>query len=402
MKRALSISIALWVMLIAASLFWNIQQNRKHHLEMLFQTARSFFHQIEITREWNASHGGIYAPVTANTRPNPFLKQPMRDLYINSSLTLTKINPAFMTRQIADIAKKYNNTQFHITSLKPIRPENQANELEQSALLIFDAGLEKEIGKILSSNSGDTFFYMAPLVTRKPCLTCHAEQGYKEGDIRGGISITLPISSSSPLLSIILEHLFIGLAGLSGIVFFGMKLSNAYLMVKNQAVIDALTGVPNRRNFTERILEEVNRHKRQKEPLSVLMCDIDNFKGYNDTYGHSAGDNCLLQIAQTIKKSLRRPSDFCARYGGEEFVIILPATSATGALSVAVTIIENIRELNIVHINSPPALRVTVSIGVATSETEDATSHETLIKQADIALYHAKSSGRNCVKVFWN
>lgn len=402
MKRALSISIAIWITLISASLFWNLQQNRKHHTEMLLQAARSFFQQIEITREWNASHGGVYAPVTAITQPNPFLQKPMRELQINNSLTLTKINPAFMTRQIADIAKKYNNIQFHITSLKPIRPQNQASKWEEMALHAFDAGSEKEIGQIINTDAGQSFFYMAPLITLKPCLKCHAEQGYKEGDIRGGISITLPLSTRSPTLPIIIEHLVIGIAGLSGIVFFGMKLSNAYLMVKNQAVIDALTGVPNRRNFTERILEEVNRHKRQKEPLSVLMCDIDNFKGYNDTYGHNAGDECLLQIAQTIRKSLRRPSDFCARYGGEEFVIILPATNTTGALSVAVTIIENIRELNIVHEKSPPALRVTVSVGVATSETEELLSHEMLIKQADIALYHAKNSGRNCVKVFWS
>ena len=109
---------------------------------------------------------------------------------------------------------------------------------------------------------------------------------------------------------------------------------------------------------------------------------------------------CLSKIAQTIKKSLRRPSDFCARYGGEEFVIILPSTNATGALSVAVTIIENVRELAIPHNQSPPSLQVTLSIGVATAETPQVISHEALIKEADMALYHAKNSGRNCVKVF--
>ncbi len=83
------------------------------------------------------------------------------------------------------------------------------------------------------------------------------------------------------------------------------------------------------------------------------MCDIDNFKGYDDTYRHSAGCDCLLKIAQTIKKSLRRPSDFCARYGGEEFVIIRPLTNAKGVLSVAMTIIENVRELGIPHEQSP-------------------------------------------------
>ena len=402
MKRALTLCLAVWISIISLSLFWNLAKSREQQTALLTETARSFFQQIEITREWNASHGGVYVPITETTLPNPYLKGPRRELQVDSSLTLTKINPAFMTRQIADIASKYNNIQFHITSLNPIRPDNAPSDQEKEALLSFEKENVKEIGRIIAKDSTTSFFYMAPLVTRPPCLKCHADQGYKEGDIRGGISVTVPVNLPSVSLPLIIGHLLIGGAGLAGILFFGLKLTSVYTMVKNQAVIDALTGVPNRRNFTERILEEVNRHRRQKEPLSVLMCDIDNFKGYNDTYGHAAGDACLLKIAQTIRKSLRRPSDFCARYGGEEFVIILPSTNATGALSVAVTIIENVREVAIPHEQSPPAMRVTVSIGVATTESTDALSHETLIKQADMALYHAKDSGRNCVKVFWN
>lgn len=128
------------------------------------------------------------------------------------------------------------------------------------------------------------------------------------------------------------------------------------------------------------------------------MCDIDNFKGYNDNYGHTAGDKCLLLVAQTIKNSIRRPSDFCARYGGEEFVLILPETDMSGALKVAEKVLKNIRELKIVHESSSPLKVITMSIGTATASEKSLDSHEELVKQADTALYLAKKNGKNRVE----
>ncbi len=130
------------------------------------------------------------------------------------------------------------------------------------------------------------------------------------------------------------------------------------------------------------------------------MCDVDNFKAYNDTYGHSSGDQCLIKVAQTIKTSLKRPDDFCARYGGEEFVIILPSESLDGAMHVAETIRSNIEKMGISHKKSFPAQIVTLSLGVTTLEGTTLASHEELIKHADMALYKAKEQGRNQVQSF--
>lgn len=157
----------------------------------------------------------------------------------------------------------------------------------------------------------------------------------------------------------------------------------------NLSLMDGLTGVSNRRHFDLELAQQTG------YPLSLLMIDVDLFKLYNDTLGHQAGDICLLTIAQTLEKALLRSSDKVFRYGGEEFTVILPSTSATAALAVAGRIMDAIHQLKIPHKCSPIAPFITISVGIATRGPEDATDNETLIKQADKALYRAKSSGRN-------
>lgn len=150
------------------------------------------FRLIELTRDWNAQHGGVYVPVTKETQPNPYLDHPRRDLTTTDGTRLTMVNPAFMTRQIAEIAEKAEGVKFHITSLKLIRPENQADGWETESL----RGFEKEGGKerlsLIEEETGAVHRYMAPLLIKPPCLTCHSAQAYNVGDVRGGISITMP------------------------------------------------------------------------------------------------------------------------------------------------------------------------------------------------------------------
>jgi len=391
--------ILAWVILIAISFLWNYTNARKEQERIALYSARSFFGHIVITRLWNARHGGLYAPITGNMLPNPYLDEQMRDIEVNDELKLTKVNPAYMTRQISEIAMEQKGVQFHITSLKPIRPQNKPTTREKKFLKAFEKGV-KEKGMLIKDGVGNSYFYMAPLKTKKSCLKCHAKQGYNEGDVRGGISVTSPYVMKIPFFSLLLGHIGIGFVGLFGIIIAGRRLNKAYETIKRQAAFDALTKIPNRRSFSERILQEYKRSQRYQEPLSIIMCDVDNYKTYNDTYGHSSGDQCLIKIAQTIKTSLKRPGDFCARYGGEEFVILLPNVSLDGAMNVAETIRSNIEKMRIPHKNSLPAQIVTLSFGVTTSEGTTLVSHEELIKHADIALYKAKAQGRNQVQSF--
>jgi hypothetical protein len=146
MKTKSYIVILFWLLVVGGAFGKNYSSETKAHNDRAFQTARAFFDQIVLSRAWNTGHGGVYVPVTENTQPNPYLDDPLRDLETNKGIKLTKINPAFMTRQIAEIAAKEKGVQFHITSLKPIRPGNNPADWERIWLESFEKGIMEQGG----------------------------------------------------------------------------------------------------------------------------------------------------------------------------------------------------------------------------------------------------------------
>jgi two-component system cell cycle response regulator len=165
--------------------------------------------------------------------------------------------------------------------------------------------------------------------------------------------------------------------------------------LKRLASVDGLTQVANRRIFDEFLDSEWRRCQREKHSLSLILCDVDSFKLYNDNYGHQAGDDCLVKVAQGIRHSVKRPGDLVARYGGEEFAVILPNTHSAGAMAVAEVIRAQVRGLQIPHQKSQVCGYVTVSLGVSTIIPSVKLSPQLLIAAADKALYQAKSQGRD-------
>ncbi len=165
--------------------------------------------------------------------------------------------------------------------------------------------------------------------------------------------------------------------------------------LKMLSVIDGLTQIPNRRRFDECLDSEWKRHYRNKESLSVIICDIDFFKSYNDTYGHQGGDECLQKVAWAIHECVQRPGDLAARYGGEEFVLVLPNTDAKGALVVAEKVRMSVAGLQIPHEQSKVDAYISLSLGIAAMVPGSDNSAEDLVKEADEALYLAKANGRN-------
>lgn len=165
-----------------------------------------------------------------------------------------------------------------------------------------------------------------------------------------------------------------------------------------KARIDGLTQIANRRRFDEYLLQEWNRHLRIQQPLSLLICDVDHFKLYNDHYGHQAGDECLKSVAKAINHCFRT-GDLVARYGGEEFALVLPHTTVAGAVQVAERVRTTVAAAALPHATSPVCNQVTVSIGVActTPRPKDAAGARTLVEEADRNLYLAKHRGRNRV-----
>ena len=174
-----------------------------------------------------------------------------------------------------------------------------------------------------------------------------------------------------------------------------ITLKKANLRLTYQANIDSLTQIANRRRFDEYIAQEWSRCARERQYLSLILCDVDYFKTYNDTYGHQAGDNCLYEVAQGIDRAVKRPADVAFRYGGEEFAVILPYTEGQGAIRVAETIHQHIKDLQLPHSGSEIGNIVTISIGVSSLIPDIRSSPHTLIAAADAALYNSKIKGRD-------
>jgi diguanylate cyclase (GGDEF)-like protein/PAS domain S-box-containing protein len=175
-------------------------------------------------------------------------------------------------------------------------------------------------------------------------------------------------------------------------------LQSAYRAMETLVVVDALTGIANRRRFDDALATEWRRALREGSKLSLLLIDADHFKRYNDTYGHVRGDSCLKQIAEAALDVVLRPGDLVARYGGEEFAVILPGTDETGAKGVADEICDAVRNRRLPHEGNAPGI-VTISIGCATIVPQRGKTAQDLIESADQALYRAKGRGRNRVVV---
>lgn len=175
------------------------------------------------------------------------------------------------------------------------------------------------------------------------------------------------------------------------------ELQAAYRELEKQASIDGLTGVSNRRTFNESLTREWSRSLRNHRPISLILIDVDEFKSYNDTYGHMAGDECLRTVASVLRQSVRRPSDLVARYGGEEFAVLLPETDLAGAGLLAEAMRRGVSREQITHQGSHVSDVLTISLGIASMIPAHGGDPASLIVSADRSLYNAKAAGRNCV-----
>ncbi len=233
--------VLLWISFIAFAFIWNLTLVTTNTSKLALKESRAFFNQIVISREWNARHGGVYVPVTEGTQPNKYIIDSLRDIRVNDRLLLTKINPAYMTRQVSEINKERLGLQFHITSLNPVRAENRADDWEMLALKSFEEDRQTEVFELIGDRSGRVYRYMAPLVTEQSCLKCHAHQGYQVGDIRGDISINVPAgpylaTGKSQLTFFTLVLFTILVAGIFVSVIYYQRTNSYYRVIeaKNQ------------------------------------------------------------------------------------------------------------------------------------------------------------------------
>lgn len=263
--------LVFWTISFAIIIFISKAHLTETTLEEARIAARIAFEKDVIYRKWATNHGGVYVPVTDKTPPNPYLKDiPERDIVTPSGRKLTLMNPAYMTRQVHELAEADNGNAHllgHLTSLNPIRPENAPTLWEREALLSFERGV-KEHSEIVMHDGEQYMRLMRPFITEKPCLKCHARQGYKEGDIRGGISVGVPMAPlwathESELQATIIRNVVMWFIGVA------LMLIGARVMVRIDA--DRLKAAEELENSFERaenmVVERTSELKRANENL---------------------------------------------------------------------------------------------------------------------------------------
>ncbi len=222
-KYAIFMLVA-WSLVIGASMGWNYVQKKEGAILSASEAARTQFSMDVLNRRWSAGHGGVYVPVSESTQPNPYLDNVIdRDIKTPSGKLLTLVNPAYMTRQVHELGLETSHIRGHITSLNPIRKENFADKWETKALKSFEKNV-KEVASVEILNGVAHLRLMRPLITEKGCMKCHEQQGYKVGDIRGGISSSVPMEpyltiANSEIFNLALWH---GVLWLFGVLFLGV------------------------------------------------------------------------------------------------------------------------------------------------------------------------------------
>jgi diguanylate cyclase (GGDEF)-like protein len=310
-----------------------------------------------------------------------------------------------MTRQVNELAMEMNGFQGHITSLNPIRPENRPDPWETEALKTFERGT-KEAGSIEMTSGKEYFRFMRPFVTEKDCLKCHAAQGYKEGDIRGGISISIPMEplraiERSRMAELTIAHSFLWIIGLAGIGAGTRRLRRQTLLrekleeeLLSLSITDPLTGLHNRRGFLSLAGQQLKLSDRNKRGVLLYFADLDGLKWINDTLGHEEGDEALIEAATVLKETFRA-SDIIARLGGDEYAAL--AIDITNANTEIFT--SRLQSLIDTRNNQENRrYRLSISVGCSYYDPENPCSLDELMAHADQLMYEQKQNKKGLLQ----
>jgi diguanylate cyclase (GGDEF)-like protein len=373
LKKYILILVVIWTAGIFISLGWTIYQLRQSILTVARTSAEISYN-----------------------------KDLIYDIMTSNFLSLTLINTPSMTRQVNELNIAMHKVQGHITSLNPIRPENRPDSWETKALKTFERGT-KETGSIEMVSGKEFFRFMRPLVTEKSCLKCHAAQGYKEGDIRGGISVSIPMEplrtiERSRMAQLSLAHGFLWLIGMIGIVGGTRRLWKQTLLrekleeeLLSLSINDPLTGLHNRRGFLSLAEQQLKLSDRTKQGVQLYFADLDELKWINDTLGHVEGDNALIEAANILKETFRT-SDIIARLGGDEFAVLAIDTTEAD-YEIFTARMQSLFETRNNQENR--RYRLSISVGSSYYDPKNPCSLDDLISRADKLMYEQKQKKKS-------
>jgi diguanylate cyclase (GGDEF)-like protein len=397
MRRLLVPAIAIiWTAVLFLVYGQLVRMDEEDTRRVALAQARALFQQVVDARSWNAAHGGVYVEVDEATQPNPYLDVPGRDLVTTDGRKLTLVNPAYMTRKIAEIGRQRRGVVIHITSLKPLNPGNKPLPWEEGALRTFEGGTDYLAEFFDKAGDERSFRYMEPLLVEESCLTCHARQGYEPGDIRGGISVTFPARDLVRSMAIFRLELgmvlvmvwLLGLALMGSLNMFFVQKQRQVEELRNLALVDELTGLNNRRAFFALAGQQMEWIGRFSQKALLLFFDLDDLKGINDRFGHEEGDAALKLAAEALRNSFRA-SDIVSRYAGDEFAAFLPKSSLVHRDLIVGRVRDNVNEQNR---KVGKDYTLSVSIGVAEFDPEAPVSLEDLTREADRKMYGEKKT----------
>lgn len=362
-------------------------------------------------------------------------RQAYQKKFIENHIKITsKTLELLPVRTMKDVSEQYssmlnNRINIRTVAANPRDILNKANTEEMALIESFKKDKSKNTFLKVENNAG--YIYAEPLYMKKQCINCHGKReevietvrnlydtgyNYQAGDIYGILVVDYKNNDFIQKLDFIyyrqrfvVSLVFLLVIGATFLLFrtirkkdnrYQLALEEKNIELQRISTTDHLTGLLNRTAYAKQISRELNRSKRENKYIVYAMFDLDNFKKYNDTYGHQNGDVLLQNLGKILKESFKRSSDSLFRLGGEEFLAVYSVDNIEDASIGAEKARKNIYDENVLHVGNQPYGRVTTSVGIAIAPPDMEANDQKLYANADIALYESKESGKNCITIF--